>query len=311
MTNDTMKRDRTENVDEVGRFLDQAGREPLLTKEDEARLAEVIERGREAQSKLDSGRIRAERTRRRLEADVREGERARQRFILANLRLVVSIAKKYQGNGLPLLDLVQEGTLGLMRAVELFDRSRGFKFSTYATWWIRQAVTRGIADRGRAIRVPVHVGDRVRKIRVATQRLLQETGQEPETEAVAKAVGMPVDEVVRLLDLDPGEPASLHTPVGEDGELGDLVGEDEAPGPEEVALEGLAMDAVAKAIGELGDQERQVLTLRFGLDGERARSLRESAKSLGVSAERVRQVEQRALARLRESESLRAEAEAA
>jgi RNA polymerase sigma factor (sigma-70 family) len=294
--------------DEVGRYLDQAGSAALLTKEQEAELARAVEQGKEAEERLASGRIRSDAVRTRLKAEARDGHEARQRFILSNLRLVVSIAKKYQGNGLPMLDLVQEGNLGLMRAVELFDWRRGFKFSTYATWWIRQAITRGIADRGRSIRVPVHVGDRIRKIRATSMRLLQETGHEPGPEDLARELKMKPEEVAGILELDPGEPASLSAPIGEDTELGELVGEDDAPGPEDLAVEGATMEAVVKAVQGLGEQEQRVLELRFGLDGAGARSLRAAGDVMGVSAERVRQIEQRALARLRESEDLRSAA---
>src|ERR687892_1844144 len=175
--------------DAVRRYLDAAGRVPLLSAEEEIALAKEMERGKEAADRLAAGRVRSERTEKRLREAIEVGERARRRFILANLRLVVSIAKKYQGQGLPLLDLVQEGTIGLMRGVELFDWRRGFKFSTYATWWIRQAITRAIADRGRTIRIPVHVHERIRKVRQTRERLAQRTGRDPTPEEVAKAAG--------------------------------------------------------------------------------------------------------------------------
>ena len=295
-------------LDEVGRYLDSSGRVELLTKDEEVELARTIERGREAEARLARGRVRSEATIGRLRAEVAAGSRARDRFVLANLRLVISIAKKYQGQGLTLLDLVQEGNIGLMRAVDLFDWRKGFKFSTYATWWIRQAITRGIADRGRLIRIPVHLGDQVRKVRATERRLFQETGDEPAPAAIAEELHLPVEEVERLLDLDPGDPVSLQTPIGEDGELGELVAEDADDGPAEIALEGLSREAVARALSELSEQERHVLTLRFGLDGAGARSLRLAAKDLGVSAERVRQIEQRALSRLRASDALKHEA---
>ena|SRR5918996_2046317 len=292
--------------DAVGRYLDAAGRVPLLSAEEEIALAKEMERGKEAADRLAAGRVRSERTEKRLREAIEVGERARRRFILANLRLVVSIAKKYQAQGLPLLDLVQEGTIGLMRAVQLFDWKRGFKFSTYATWWIRQAVSRAVADRGRVIRLPVHLTEKVRKLRATFRMLEQDTGEVPTTEAVAEALGTSSEEVERLLQLDPGEPVSLDTPVGEDGELelGEMIADDEE-GPEELAMEGLTREAVGRAMRSLlSEQERHVLTLRFGLDGESPRSLRECAQSLGLSGERIRQIEKEALTRLRGSEAL-------
>jgi RNA polymerase primary sigma factor len=296
--------------DDFGRYLDAAGRVSLLSAEDEIALAQEMERAKEAADRLASGRIRSERTEKRLREAVGVGERARRRFILSNLRLVVSIAKKYQGQGLPLLDLVQEGTIGLMRAVELFDWRRGFKFSTYATWWIRQAVSRAVADRGKVIRLPVHLSEKVRKLRATYRLLEQETGEVPTAEAVGEALGISSEEMERLLELDPGEPVSLDTPVGEDGELGlgEMIADDEE-GPEELAIEGLTREAVGRAIRSiLSDQERRVITLRFGLDGESPRSLRECAQELGLSGERIRQIEKEALARLREAEALQAHA---
>ncbi|MGH2686763.1 MAG: sigma-70 family RNA polymerase sigma factor, partial [Actinomycetota bacterium] len=166
-------------ADDVRLYLEVAAREPLLSKQEEVELAMAIERGREGEEKLARGRLRSEKSRRQAQRAVEEGERARRKFILSNLRLVVSVARKYQGQGLPLLDLIQDGNIGLMRGVELFDWKRGFKFSTYATWWIRQAITRAIADRGRAIRLPVHVGERVRKVKATAWRIRQETGVDP------------------------------------------------------------------------------------------------------------------------------------
>jgi RNA polymerase primary sigma factor len=299
-------RDEKGSRDDVGRFLDSAGRYPLLTADEEIALAREIEAGREAADRLAGGRVRAERTLRRLREAVRLGELARRRFILANLRLVVSIAKKYQGNGLALVDLIQEGTIGLMRAVDLFDWRRGFKFSTYATWWIRQAVSRAVEDRGRIIRIPVHLGAKVRKVRAVARQLEQDGGEWPDAEAVAGELGITPEEVERLLRVDPGEPLSLEMPVGEDGELSlaDSIADDE-DGPEDLAIDVLGRQALGRALQDvLSKQELRVITMRFGLDGEPPRSLSVVAKALGLSGERIRQIEKAALTRLREFEAL-------
>jgi RNA polymerase sigma factor (sigma-70 family) len=310
-----MQRDRTRPErretavgDELRQYLEAAAEEPLLTKEEEVALAQAMERGGDAGRRLASGRIRAEKTRRRLEEDVRRGEEARQRFILANLRLVVSVAKKYQGQGLPLLDLIQEGNIGLMRAVELFDWKRGFKFSTYATWWIRQAITRALADRARTIRLPVHVHDRIRRMRMAARDLAQRSGREPALEEVAEAIGATPEDVAELMEVDGREPVSLHMPVGHDSdtELGDLIEESESDGPEAEVEETLTREVVQEALHEvLSDQERQIIALRFGFDGRGSRSLREAGRELGMSAERVRTIERDALEKLRRSEAVR------
>jgi RNA polymerase primary sigma factor len=294
--------------DELRRYLEEAAQEPLLTKEDEVALAQAMERGADAQRRLASGRIRSEKTRRRLKEDVRLAEAARQRFILANLRLVVSVAKKYQGQGLPLLDLIQEGNIGLMRGVELFDWKRGFKFSTYATWWIRQAITRAVADRARTIRLPVHVHDRIRRMRIAARDLAQRSGREPGLEEIAQAIDATPEEVAQLMELDGREPVSLHMPVGNDSdtELGDLIEESESEGPEAEVEETLTREVVQEAMQEiLNDQERQIIAMRFGFDGSGSRSLREAGRELGMSAERVRTIERDALEKLRRSDAVR------
>src|ERR687885_2784280 len=187
----------TDDADDLRLYLEAAAREPLLTKEEEVELAMTIEKGKEGEERLKAGRLRSDRSIMKARADVRRAEAARQRFIMANLRLVVSVARKYQGQGLPLLDLIQEGNIGLMRAVELFDWRRGFKFSTYATWWIRQAITRAIADRGRQIRLTVHVHDQIRKLRRTFVQYSQRMGRDPSPLELAKALGVPLDEVDR------------------------------------------------------------------------------------------------------------------
>jgi RNA polymerase primary sigma factor len=294
------------DVDDLRLYLEAAGAEPLLTKEQEVELAMAIEHGEAAEQKLASGRIRSDRTRTRLKDEVRKARAARRRFILANLRLVVSIAKKYQGQGLPLLDLIQEGNIGLMRGVELFDWRRGFKFSTYATWWIRQAITRAIADRGRQIRIPVHVHERIRKVRQTRERLAQKTGREPTPEEIAKATGIDVEQLEQLEAASRQEPRSLQEPVGdEDTELGDLISEVEDESPLDAVEDSLLRQEIAGAVDTtLEPLEREVVGLRYGLWNGRALSLREVAEQVGVSAETVRKVERQALRKLRESEML-------
>src|SRR2546423_649998 len=210
-------------ADDVRLYLEAAAREPLLTKEEEVELAMAIEHGEEAEQRLASGRLRSDKSIRLAKEAVRRGRAARQRFIRANLRLVVSIARKYQGQGLPFLDLVQEGNIGLMRAVELFDWRRGVQFSTYATWWIRQAITRALADRGRQIRLPVHVHDPIPQLRRTYVQFSQRMGRDPTAEELSEALGLPTEEGERLMEAERREPVSLQAPVGEDTELGDLL----------------------------------------------------------------------------------------
>jgi RNA polymerase primary sigma factor len=291
------------DVDDLRLYLEAAGAEPLLTKEEEVELAMAIEHGKEAEERLARGRIRSETTKRKLREDIRRAERARRRFILANLRLVVSIAKKYQGQGLPLLDLIQEGNIGLMRGVELFDWRRGFKFSTYATWWIRQAITRAIADRGRTIRIPVHVHERIRKVRMTRERLTQQTGKEPTPEELAREAGLPVEALDQLEVASRQEPRSLHEPVGEDTELGDLVAHLETESPVDAVEDSMLRDEIGMAVeATLEPLEQEVVTLRYGLGTGRPMSLREVAEHVDVSAETVRKVERNALMKLRESQ---------
>src|SRR6266540_3231708 len=234
-------------ADDVRLYLEAAAREPLLTKEEEVELAMAIEHGEEAEAKLDGGRLKSETSIRRAKETVSRGKAARMRFIRANLRLVVSIARKYQGQGLPFLDLVQEGNIGLMRAVELFDWRRGFKFSTYATWWIRQAITRAIADRGRQIRLPVHVHDQIRKLRRTFVQFSQKMGRDPTPHELAQTLVLPVDEVERLLEAERREPVSLQAPVGEDTELGDLLEQEEELSPLDAVEDAMLRDEIGRA----------------------------------------------------------------
>src|SRR5438552_7562474 len=212
----------TDDADDLRLYLEAAAREPLLTKEEEVELAMTIERGKEAEERLRAGRLRAQRSIAAARKDVRKAEAARQRFIMANLRLVVSVARKYQGQGLPLLDLIQEGNIGLMRAVELFDWRRGFKFSTYATWWIRQGITRAIADRSRSIRLPVHIHDRLRKLNRSRYQFAQTKGREPTREELAQILDTTVEEVDDLTEMGPREPLALQSPLGDETERGAL-----------------------------------------------------------------------------------------
>ncbi|HEX2069617.1 MAG TPA: sigma-70 family RNA polymerase sigma factor [Actinomycetota bacterium] len=294
-------------ADDVRLYLEAAAREPLLTKEEEVELAMAIERGEEAQAKLQAGRLRSETSIRKAKEQVRKGREARQRFIRANLRLVVSIARKYQGQGLPFLDLIQEGNIGLMRAVELFDWRRGFKFSTYATWWIRQAITRAIADRGRQIRLPVHVHDQIRKLRRTIVHFSQKHGREPTAEEISKSLALPIEEVERLMEAERREPVSLQAPVGEDTELGDLLEQAEEMSPIDQVEDAMLRDEIGQAVLSLLDpRERRVIALRYGLGNGHAMSLRDVGKIMGLSGERVRLIEREALRKLRQSKVIHA-----
>ncbi|TMK78826.1 MAG: sigma-70 family RNA polymerase sigma factor [Actinobacteria bacterium] len=294
-------------ADDVRLYLEAAAREPLLTKEEEVELAMAIEHGEESQARLQSGRLKSETTIRKAKELLRKGHAARQRFIKANLRLVVSIARKYQGQGLPFLDLVQEGNIGLMRAVELFDWRRGFKFSTYATWWIRQAITRAIADRGRQIRLPVHVHDQIRKMRRTFVQFSQRMGRDPTPEELSKALALPIEEVDRLLEAERREPVSLQAPVGEDTELGDLLEQADEQSPLDAVEDAMLRQEIGQAVlNVLDPRERRVIALRYGLANGHAMSLRDVGKMMGLSGERVRLIEREALRKLRNSEIINA-----
>ena len=296
-------------ADDVRLYLEVAAREPLLTKEQEVELAMAIERGKEAEEKLRLGRLRSPKSQQQARQQVLEGEHARQKFILANLRLVVSVARKYQGQGLSLLDLIQDGNLGLMRGVELFDWRRGFKFSTYATWWIRQAITRAIADRGKTIRLPVHVGERVKKLKATAWRISQTEGIEPSPERLAKELGIEPHQVEELYELDRKQPVSIHAPVGEDGVLLDLIEEVGAEAPLDEVEDQIVRQEIGHTLDALlSDQEKRVLQLRYGLGNGHPMSLREAGKLMNLSAERVRQIEREAFGKLRDSEIIAAAA---
>jgi RNA polymerase primary sigma factor len=283
-------------------YLREIDRVPLLTAAQEVELAKKIEQSKHAQSRLERSKLSAV-ERRRLEAAIAEGERAHRHLIEANLRLVVSVAKKYTGRGLPLLDLIQEGNIGLGRAIDRFDYKRGFRFSTYAHWWIRQAVTRAIAEQSRTIRVPVHVIDLISAFFRVQHQLEQKLGREPTAEEVAEKMGT-TPERVREIVRASRRPISLETPVGAEDEerLVDLVADRATMGPADVATLATLRDHMDEAMAGLTDRERIVLKLRFGLTDGRDRTLAEVAGELGVSRERARQLEADALRKLRQPE---------
>jgi RNA polymerase primary sigma factor len=298
---------RTERHAEMGSFdpvrmyLKEIGKVPLLTAEQEVTLAKRIEAGLHSVERLEQPAVQlCEETHASLEAVATDGELAKRQLIEANLRLVVSIAKRYVGRGMALLDLVQEGNLGLIRAVEKFDYTKGFKFSTYATWWIRQAITRAIADQARTIRIPVHMVETMNKVLRIQRQMLQELGREPTVEEVAGKVEMTPDRV-REIQRIAQEPVSLETPVGEEDDsfLGDFVEDPAAVAPATAAARALLTEAIVEALEELNDRERQVVRLRFGLDDGQVRTLEEVGKEFGVTRERIRQIESKTLAKLR------------
>ena len=297
------------DADDLRLYLETAAREPLLTKDEEVELAIAVEHGKEAEVKLQAGRLRAPSSILKARQAVRKAEAARHRFIMANLRLVVSITRKYQGQGLPFLDLIQEGNIGLMRAVELFDWRRGFKFSTYATWWIRQGVTRALADRSRTIRLPVHIHDRLRKLNRTRYQIAQATGREPARDELALALDITIDEIDDLIELGRREPLSLQSPLGEDSELGDLIEEADSETPFNEVEDSILREEIGDAVGSvLDERERHVIALRYGLENGQPLSLREAGKVLGLSGERVRLIERAALHKLRESDIIAASA---
>jgi len=290
--------------DLVRRYLSDIGRYPLLTKNDEVRLAQQIEGGNAAREELEKGAGLLATKKGGLRRAVTDGELARRTFVQCNLRLVVSIAKKYQAFGLPLLDLIQEGNLGLMHAVEKFDWRKGFKFSTYATWWIRQAITRGMANTGRTIRLPVHAGDTLVQVQKARGRLELKLGRAATVNELAIEVDMPEDKVTETLRFA-AEPISLSDPLGEDGdaELGDIVEDRSAESPFEVAAAALLPAEIEKLLASLDERERQILILRFGLDRGEPRTLEEVGLFFNLTRERIRQIEARVMSKLRHPSS--------
>jgi RNA polymerase primary sigma factor len=290
--------------DLVRLYLDGIGKYPLLGRDEEARLGQLIDDGRQAKDLL-AGRGLSPSERKRLEKVARRGEAAAEQFIKANLRLVVSIAKRYQSPGMPLLDLVQEGNLGLMHAVDKFDWRRGFKFSTYATWWIRQAISRGIDNTSRAIRLPVHAGEEVRRLHRVKRQLEGKMGRAPTPAELARALDRSEAQTLELLR-HATEPVSLDTPVGPEGEseLGDVVADALSPTPFEVVAKSMLAKEVDKLLSELDEREQAVLRLRYGLGGyERPRTLEEVGAALQLTRERIRQIERAALSKLRHPSS--------
>ena len=265
------------NIDDpVKVYLKEIGRVPLLSPEEEIDLAVKIQNGGP------------------------DGDKAKQRLSEANLRLVVSIAKRYVGRGMQFLDLIQEGNLGLIKAVEKFDHTKGFKFSTYATWWIRQAITRAIADQARTIRIPVHMVETINKVIRVSRQLLQELGHDPSPEEISEEMGMPVDKVREILKIAQ-EPVSLETPIGEeeDSHLGDFIPDEDASEPSEAASFTLLKEQLVEVLSTLTPREEKVLKLRFGIEDGRTRTLEEVGKEFNVTRERIRQIEAKALRKLR------------
>jgi RNA polymerase primary sigma factor len=290
----------TGSFDPVRMYLKEIGKVPLLTGPQEVTLAMRIEAGLAAGDRLHAEEGLSDGERSGLEAVEADGGLAKRQLTEANLRLVVSIAKRYVGRGMALLDLIQEGNLGLIRAVEKFDYTKGFKFSTYATWWIRQAITRAIADQARTIRIPVHMVETMNKVLRVQRSMLQELGREPTVDEIAEKVEMTPDRVREIQRLGQ-EPVSLETPVGEEDDsfLGDFVEDPNATAPATAAARALLTEAIEEALEELNDRERQVVRLRFGLDDGQVRTLEEVGKEFGVTRERIRQIESKTLAKLR------------
>ncbi len=300
VTEETISVSQISVSDPVRLYLNEIGRYPLLTAQQEVELAMQMEGGLKAAARLDADEALSDEDRSFLEHEVVVGRAAHEQLVQSNLRLVVALARRYVGRGMALLDLIQEGNVGLMRAVERFDYRRGFKFSTYATWWIRQSISRAIADQGRTIRMPIHVLDAVNKLTRSQRELTQTLGRAPTIEELAKELDLEVDRVVELtrIALDT---VSLETPVGEgdDGTLGDLVEDVDSERPADVASFTSLQDQLAEALEGLNEREREVLIMRFGLADGRMRTLEEVGAHFNVTRERIRQLETKALAKLR------------
>lgn len=286
--------------DTVSLYLKQMGQVSLLTAAEEVMLAKQIEEGEQARARLKRCPNLSPEQCEKLKEVIAQGEKARTRLIEANTRLVVSIAKKYIGQGVPLLDLIQEGNIGLMKAVEKFDYHRGYKFSTYATWWIRQGITRALAQQSRLIRLPVHAGDQIRRIYRVIEHFEQEEGRRPSPEEIAEQTGIPVSKVERLMRIS-RYPVSLERPVGDDGdtEFGDFIEDEESPAPTDMAYRQLLREALEELMTALSPREMRILLLRFGLRDGRTHTLEEVGEKFGLTRERIRQIEHQALDRLR------------
>ena len=290
--------------DPVRMYLKEIGKVDLLTSEQEVALAQKMVAGQEAKAQLEEmeaeGIELPEDARKEMEKLIKAGERAKQSLAEANLRLVVSIAKRYVGRGMLFLDLIQEGNLGLIKAVEKFDYTKGYKFSTYATWWIRQAITRAIADQARTIRIPVHMVETINKVIRVSRQLLQELGHDPSPEEISLEMNMPVDKVREILKIAQ-EPVSLETPIGEeeDSHLGDFIPDEDASEPSEAASFTLLKEQLVDVLSTLTPREEKVLKLRFGIEDGRTRTLEEVGKEFNVTRERIRQIEAKALRKLR------------
>ncbi len=306
--------DGVSTEDPVKMYLKEIGKVPLLTADEEIELAKKMEAGDEASANIAEAKekyeaIEDKKSRKAtklakeiaaMESAIADGEAAKKRLAEANLRLVVSIAKRYVGRGMLFLDLIQEGNLGLIKAVEKFDYTKGYKFSTYATWWIRQAITRAIADQARTIRIPVHMVETINKLIRVSRQLLQEKGREPMPEEIAEEMNISVERVREILKISQ-EPVSLETPIGEeeDSHLGDFIQDDNVPSPADAATATLLREQINKVLDTLAEREQKVLRLRFGLDDGKARTLEEVGKEFNVTRERIRQIEAKALRRLR------------
>ena len=291
--------------DPVRMYLKEIGKVPLLSADEEINIAMRMEKGDEAKQMLESGinadgKPLTDEEKKQCQAAIDDGTQAKRLLAEANLRLVVSIAKRYVGRGMLFLDLIQEGNLGLIKAVEKFDYRKGYKFSTYATWWIRQAITRAIADQARTIRIPVHMVETINKLIRVSRQLLQEYGREPTPEEIAKAMGISEAKVREIIKIAQ-EPVSLETPIGEeeDGHLGDFIPDDDAPAPAEAASHALMREQLWDVLNTLTPREEKVLRLRFGLDDGNQRTLEEVGREFKVTRERIRQIEAKALRKLR------------